>query len=101
MAVSAVAILAKSKHLVYKHFEISKTKFGNGFHIGFSLFRSDFVLRFPVFFVSAVTRSLWTVSSVSVFADHLHSWLPSLRAQGYRLADALTHYNRSVKQAAS
>jgi hypothetical protein len=60
MAVSAVAILAKSKHLVYKHFEISKTKFGNGFHIGFSLFRSDFVLRFPVFFVSAVTRSLWT-----------------------------------------
>jgi hypothetical protein len=39
MAVSAVAILAKSKHLVYKHFEISKTKFGNGFHIGFSLFR--------------------------------------------------------------
>jgi hypothetical protein len=59
MAVSAVAILAKSKHLVYKHFEISKTKFGNGFHIGFSLFLL-FVLRFPVFFVSAVTRSLWT-----------------------------------------
>ena len=68
----------------------------------YGLFVSFCVALVPVFFVSARRLArCGLVSSVSVFADHLHSWLPSLRAQGYRLADALTHYNRSVKQAAS